>query len=198
MTFITDLDRLRSQHPFSGRRMRENATAWNEADWGYLQDLMSSQGDTFRKRAFFWSNFREDVAASNVHYYSFAFSQTKHTIIFIRELAAAEGPVRMNAVFPVSYTPGTEINPFNLFIGSAGPDLVITTGVTDVVSAGENLVDYLFSAGNKSAVAGGSGLPTIYPPGFEVLVKLTNESTGTNKIKLSMAIVELEIPDDLV
>lgn len=198
MTFITDLDRLRSQHPFSGRRMRENATVWNEADWGYLQDIMSSQGATFRQRAFFWSHFREGVSSGNIHYYSFAFSPTKHTVIFIRELAAAEGPVRMEAVFPVSYTAGSEVNPFCLLVGSPGSDLTITTGVTDVVPAGSNLVDYLFSAGNKSAVAGGSGLPTIYPPGMQVLVKLTNESSGDNAIKLSMALVELEIPDDLV
>ncbi len=182
-----------------GRRIRENAELWNEADWGFLQDLSSPAGHVFRKRGFFWSHLRESVSSANEYYYSFVMSATKHTVIYIRDLSAGEGPVRLENMIGASYTPGTPAPAINLFAGGPSPEIVITAGAT-AVSGGTTIpVDFLFGVGNKSAVAGGAGLPTIFPPGTELVLKVTNESGGVNPgIRLALAFAEVAIPSDLV
>jgi len=190
---------LKFQHPKTGRRLRENSEVWNESEWGFLSDLSDPRGHVFRQRGFFWSHLRESVASANEYYYSFVMSATKHTIIYIRDLSAGEGPVRLENIGGATYTPGTPSNPINLFAGGASPDLAITAGATGVTGGVAIPVDFLFSTGNKAAVAGGAGLPTIFPPNTELLLKVTNESVGANPgIKLALAFAEVAIPNDLV
>ncbi|MBN46220.1 MAG: hypothetical protein CMH23_07075 [Methylophaga sp.] len=190
---------LKHQIPKVGRRIRENAQLWNEADWGFLQDLNDPRGHVFRKRGFFWSHLRENVANGDVYYYSVVTSSTKHTIIYTRDLSAGEGPVKLENIIGATYTPGTAIAPINLFAGGPSCDLAITAGATGVSGGVTVPVDFLFGAGNKAAVAGSAGLPTIFPPNTTLVLKLTNEAVGTNPgIKLALAFAEIVIPDDLV
>ena len=192
-------DYLKFQDPKSGRRVRENAELWNEPDWGFLNDLADPRGHVFRKRGFFWSHLRESVASSDEFYYSFVMSSTKHTVIYIRDLSAGEGPVRLENMVGASYTPGTSAPPFNLFAGGPAPELAITAGATGVSGGTVIPVDFLFSVGNKAAVAGSAGLPTIFPPSTELVLKVTNESVGVNPgIRLALAFAEVVIPEGLI
>lgn len=184
---------------FPGRRVRENLESWNRADWGFPQGLMDPSGHVFRGRGFFWSNLRTAVPAGDEYYYSLTFSATKHTIIYIRDMSAGEGPVRLESIIGPTFTPGGVANPINLFAGRAAPDMAVTAGATGVSGGTTIPVDYLFSAGNQTAVAGSAGLPTIFPPHTELLLKVTNESAGVNPgIRLALGFAEGVIPGDLV
>lgn len=192
-------DYLKFQDPKSGRRVRENAELWNEADWGFLSDLNDPRGHVFRKRGFFWSHLREAIASADEYYYSFVMSATKHTAVYIRDLSAGQGPVRLENIAGATYTPGTPVSPFNLFTGGPAPDMVVTAGATGVSGGTAIPVDFLFGSGNKTAVAGGAGLPTLFPPGTSLLLKLTNEAAGTNPgIRLALAFAEVVIPEGLI
>lgn len=186
--------------PTTGRKIRENGESFNVADAEFLVDLDNPTGEVFRKRGFFWSDLRLSVASGNVFYYAFTLSTTLHTIIYVRELSAGEGPVQLENIIGGSYTAGTVLpNPINLFAGSPSADMQIVKGVTFGGGGTVIPVDYLFGVGNKGAVAGSAGLPTIFPPGTELLLRITNSSAGVNPgIKLSLAFVEVEIPNDLV
>ena len=166
------------------------------SDSDFLASIANPVWGTFRKRGFFWSDLRLSVPNSDVYYYSFVSSSDKHTVIYGRNLAAGEGPVAMDLLFGATYTAGTPDPPINLFAGGPPCDAVFTNGCTDVSGGVVSNVDYLFSAGNNSAVAGSGGQPTIFPPDTELLIRLTNTSAGNNPgIQLQLAFVEINIPD---
>jgi hypothetical protein len=193
-------EQLEDLLPVTGRKIKENGDMLAAADAEFLADLIDPTASVFRKRGFFWSDLRTSVAAGNVFYYAFTLSQTLHTVVYVRELSAGQGPVQLDNIVGGTWSGGTVDNqPINLFAGNPGSDMVITEGVTYDGGGVTIPIDYIFSAGNKSAVAGTAGLPTIFPPGVELLLKLTNIGLGTNPgIKLSLAFTELEIPNDLI
>lgn len=192
-------DLLKFTNARSGKLVKDNFEAWNEADWGFLQDLASPFGAVLRKRGFFWVDLKLNLASEETYYYSFEFSQVKHTLVFARPFAAGEGPIKLEIMSGATFTPGTASPIMNSYIGEAGPDLVITKGATNVVGGLVTFIDYLFSAGNLTSVAGSINLPTVFNPSDSMLLKITNKGTGTNPgIKVGLEFTEVEIPEGLV
>lgn len=187
--------------PITGRQIKENGDAFNVADSAFLTDLSEPTEAVFRKRGYFWSHLREDVSGSTPYYYYFKAPSDKHVVVYAREMSAGEGPVRLETVVGATFTPGsgTLVAPINLFTGGPAAGLIARAGVTGVAGGMTMPADYLFGAGNKAATAGSNALPTILPPGLEIILKITNEADGVNPgIRLALAYTEVVIPDDLV
>lgn len=197
MSTKTPEDYLRLESPKTGRRRKEDATVYNEADAGYAESLLLPRSVVLRKQGYFFQDLRLSVAAANVYYYRLKAPIDKHLVIFVREITAGEGPVTFETVVtPTSFTPGTMITPTNLFTGGAASTAEVEKGV--VPTGGATIpADYLFGAGNKSATASsGAALPTILPPGLEIFGKITNGTTGPNPgIRFALAYGEIDIPD---
>jgi len=170
------------------------------SDSEFLANLSNPVYASYRGRGFFWSDIRLAVPSDDVYYYLFRFPALLHTVIYGRNLSAGEGPVAMDLLFGATYDDpsGTLDPPINLFLGKPASQTVVYNGITGVSGGIESKVDHLFSAGNNSAVAGSGGQPTIFPPGVELLVRITNNSLSANPgIQLQLAWVEQTIPNDL-
>lgn len=187
--------------PLTGRWIKENGESFNLADSAYLTDLSEPTEAAFRKRSYFVAHMRESVSNGDVYYYSFTAPSDKHIVVYTRTFRAGDGPVQLDVVAGATYTPGTPLIPTNLYTGGPASGLVATAGATDVTGGITIPNDYLFGAGNNTAVgsAGEAGLPTILPPDIDLLLKVTNLASGTNPgIRIALAYTEVVIPDDLV
>lgn len=200
MPVNTDEDLLRLQTPETGRKYKEDATVVNVADTEFARSLLEPSTIALRKQGFFFQHLREGIPNNDEYYYRLKAPATKHAVIYTRELAAGEGPVRFETVInPSSYSAGTIVPSVNLYTGGPSAETVVEAGVVPV--GGITIpADYLFGTGNKQGTAGsGAGIPTIIPPNVEIFAKFTNEATGTNPaIRFALAFAEIEIPDILV
>lgn len=181
----------------TGRLLRENGLIFNEADAGFLSALNNPTAVVFNGKGFFWSDITPALNSGDTYFYSFVLSATKHTVIYTRNFAAEQGPMSLHNLVGATFTPGTDKPAINLFAGQPAADIQVTRGATSVSGGVEILVDELFGAGNNTAVAGSAGLPTIFPPGAQLVLRITSNATGSNRAKLSLGFAELEIPAEV-
>lgn len=183
--------------PRTGRITRENGEFWNESDGGYLRDLLDTANAVFRKQAFNLANTSDAMATGEDFYWSITTSTTKHTIVYARVFYATEGPMTTDLLFGATYTAGDAVLTPPLFVGSPSADVVVTRAVTGVSGGVVSPVDEIFGAGNNVSVSATAGLPTIFPPNSDFLVRATSGASGSNKLRIDIGFAEIELPDDL-
>lgn len=185
---------LLRKDPRNGRMIKENGNYFNEANYLSALGLENPSLNVLKQRTFFWQHLREEIPSANEHYYAFVMPADKYVLVYTRLLESGQGPVRLESVVGATFDNGTPISPVNLFTGGPAAETTMDSGVINVVGGTVIPNDFLFGAGNKVGVAGGSLAPTIVPPGVTFLLKVTNEATGTNP-GIRLALVFAEIPE---
>ena len=152
---------------------------------------MSLQG-----KCFMFADIRENVADNDVFYYSFTIG-SKSLILYQSSFIIAEGPVFVETIeVPTSFTPGTELVVTNTYRGKPGPEMVITSGVTDIVGGyAVPTPEYWPGMGNKTGFAGVNGTVIIIPPNLSGIVKVDNRGGNDNIIRFGLLFAEADLPD---
>ena len=177
--------------------INEDGGIINEADIAELRALVDPILATVRGQTFFYQHRFALSASPGSYSIAFTTSETKHTVVYSRNLTSEQGPIELVNIVGATFTAGTPGVPVNLFAGKTAPQIAVSNGVTGITGGVTIPNDYAYSTGNNSeaGTAAPAGLPTILPPSTTIILQIDNRVNQANNARLAIAFAELVIPD---